>query len=48
MKTKYRQAKWNEPLIYEQDNPGKIGHLVPEAASEIQNALLLFSTAVSV
>ena len=39
MKTSYRQAKWNEPLIYERDNPGKIGHLVPEAASEIQNAL---------
>lgn len=39
MKSKYRQAKWDEPLLFEQDQPGKVGHLVIEAAESIKSEL---------
>ena len=33
--TLYHQASWDEPLIIEKSQPGKIGHLV-RAANEIE------------
>lgn len=32
----YRQARWPEPLIFEMDQSGVIGHAVPEIEKEIQ------------
>ncbi|OYT53890.1 MAG: glycine dehydrogenase (aminomethyl-transferring) [Desulfurococcales archaeon ex4484_217_2] len=32
----FRQAKWDEPLIYELGAPGRIGFLVPEVEEEIK------------
>ena len=32
----FRQAKWDEPLIYELGAPGRIGFLVPEVEEEVR------------
>lgn len=34
--TKVRQAKWEEPLLFERTNPGVIGHTFPVAASDVK------------
>jgi len=34
----FRQASWDEPLIFELSQRGKIGHLVPEVAEEAKKA----------
>ncbi|MFX1368442.1 MAG: aminomethyl-transferring glycine dehydrogenase subunit GcvPB [Promethearchaeota archaeon] len=33
---RYRQAKWDEPLLFEQSVPGKIGHKFPQINQEIK------------
>ncbi|MHA1595409.1 MAG: aminomethyl-transferring glycine dehydrogenase subunit GcvPB, partial [Candidatus Baldrarchaeia archaeon] len=32
----FRQAKWDEPIIYELGAPGRIGFLVPDVEEEIK------------
>ncbi len=33
--TKVRQAKWEEPLIFERSNPGVVGHVFPRAGPDV-------------
>jgi glycine dehydrogenase subunit 2 len=36
---KVRQAKWEEPLLFERSNPGVVGHVFPSATPEIEKAV---------
>jgi glycine dehydrogenase subunit 2 len=33
--TKVRQAKWEEPLLFERTNPGVVGHMFPKAEVDV-------------
>jgi glycine dehydrogenase subunit 2 len=33
--TKVRQAKWEEPLLFERSNPGVVGHVFPTTKSDV-------------
>ncbi len=33
--TKVRQAKWDEPLLFERSNPGVVGHVFPKAEPDV-------------
>ncbi len=33
--TKVRQAKWDEPLLFERSNPGVVGHVFPTAEPDV-------------
>ena len=33
--TKVRQAKWEEPLLFERSNPGVVGHVFPTATPDV-------------
>ncbi|TFF92182.1 glycine dehydrogenase subunit 2 [Candidatus Thorarchaeota archaeon] len=35
----FKQAKWNEPLIFERSTPGVIGHAFPKPAPEVSKSL---------
>jgi len=35
----FKQARWNEPLIFEKSESGKIGHLVPEPTEEEKKSI---------
>ncbi|MFW9768938.1 MAG: aminomethyl-transferring glycine dehydrogenase subunit GcvPB [Candidatus Thorarchaeota archaeon] len=37
--TKVRQAKWDEPLLFERSNPGVIGHSFPSASVEVRKVV---------
>jgi len=37
----WRQAKWNEPLIYELSARGRVGYLIPELEDEIKHSVKL-------
>ena len=37
--TKVRQAKWDEPLIFERSIPGVVGHVFPTADSEVKKVV---------
>ena len=39
MSTNFRQAKWNEPSLFEYNGRGRIGHMVPEAEKELKKDL---------
>ena len=39
MSTTFRQARWNEPSLFEYNGRGRIGHVVPEAEKEIKKDL---------
>ncbi|MHA2079636.1 MAG: aminomethyl-transferring glycine dehydrogenase subunit GcvPB [Candidatus Thorarchaeota archaeon] len=34
--TKVRQAKWEEPLLFERSNPGVVGHVFPATAPDVK------------
>ena len=36
---KFRQAKWDEPLIFERSREGSIGYSLPEPSKAIQKML---------
>ncbi|MBD3405926.1 MAG: aminotransferase class V-fold PLP-dependent enzyme [Candidatus Lokiarchaeota archaeon] len=38
MDRKVRQARWDEPLLFERSNPGVLAHQVPKLEQEIQDA----------
>ena len=35
----FRQARWDEPIIFEMGNPGRRGHIVPQVEEEIKEAV---------
>ncbi|MEM2896005.1 MAG: aminomethyl-transferring glycine dehydrogenase subunit GcvPB [Candidatus Bathyarchaeia archaeon] len=35
----FKQARWNEPLIFEKSERGKVGHLLPEPTEEEKDAI---------
>ena len=36
---KYRQADWEEPLIFELSHPGRVGYLYPDLEEEIADSV---------
>ena len=38
-KVSYRQAKWNEPSIFEKSTKGRIGHIPPSVDQKESNAI---------
>ncbi|MFX1605696.1 MAG: aminomethyl-transferring glycine dehydrogenase subunit GcvPB, partial [Promethearchaeota archaeon] len=37
--TRVRQAKWEEPLIFDRSNPGVVGHVFPEADTDVMKVV---------
>ena len=37
--TRVRQAKWEEPLLFERSNPGVVGHVFPSASQEVREVV---------
>ena len=37
--TNVRQAKWEEPLLFERSNPGVVGHIFPAAEPDVKKVV---------